>query len=241
MQGMIPFWKADHLRISLFSDKFWNVDPAIIFTEIFALVPETSSNTRATGEAVAVGVWSSNRVEVRRTINRIDCILLPTPTSQPELPLLSDVASLLPVFTSKLSDWAQNQTQEVVRIALGCGGILEVADITEGYKKLRDLVRVIKIDVDRFRDFSFQVNLSTQSKGQQELLLNRLTTWAVVQAQLGIIGGPSTAVQNRSLCTCVIDINTDANRTIPLEKSGIKKLLDEICQEAIHLLDQGIE
>lgn len=238
---MIPFWKADHLRISLFSDKPWDVDPVKIFTEVFASDPETSSQKIAAGEATAAGIWSSGRVEIRRTINRIDCLLQPALPTHAELPLLSDVEALLPAFTALLSNWVQSQPQDVVRIALGCGGVMDVVDIKEGYIKLRDLVRVIKIDVDRFSEFLFQVNLSKQSINQPELLLNRLTTWSVLQAQMGIIGGHPMAVQNRSLCTCVIDINTDANRSIPLEKRGIGKLLNEMCLETIHLLDQGIE
>lgn len=241
-QGLIAEWKADHLRVSLFSNKPWDVAPEAIFAGVFANAPEATSQKLSAGEATASGNWSSGRVEIKRTINRIDCILQPPLPTQPELPLLSAIDALLPQFASVLAEWATNQSQDVVRIALGCNGLMSVTDVNEGYRKLHDMVRVINVDAERFRDMQFQVNLPAQSKSDQELLLNRLTTWSAIQVQAGIFSpGAVQAVENRHYCVCSIDINTDGDRTTPLFKSGIGVLIAEMCQEAIVILDQGIE
>lgn len=241
-QGLIALWKADHLRVSLFSNKPWDVAPEAIYADVFANAPDATSQKPAAGEAIASGNWSSGRVEIKRTINRIDCILQSPLPTKPELPLLSDVEALLSQFASLLSGWATNQSQDVVRIALGCNGLMSVTDVNEGYRKLHEMVRVINVDAERFRDMQFQVNLPAQSKSDQELLLNRLTTWSTVQVQAGIFGpGAVHAVENAHYCVCSIDINTDGDRTIPLLKSGIGVLINEMCQEAIGILDRGIE
>lgn len=239
---MIAAWKADHLRVSLFSNLAWDTSLAKVFADVFGVDPESTSQKPSSGEATAAGNWSPGRVEIKQTINRIDCILQPLPPNSPEMPLLLDIGVLLPQFSSLLGKWAMGQQQEVVRIALGCGALLEAEDVRSSYLKLRELVRVIDVDVERFRDMQFQVNLPIQSRVFPELILNRLTRWSAVKVQAGLItGGATQPFLARQFSVCAIDFSTDGDRTIPLPNMEIGPLLEELSVEAVEILDGGLE
>lgn len=240
--GMIASWKADHLRYSLFGERPWDVSPEKIFADVFSVAPDTTSQQLAAGKSMASGNWSAGRIEVHRTINRLDCFLRPTPAPQFEMPLLSSLGTLLPEFTALLANWTMQQSQEVVRIALGCGGLLAAESVEDSYRKLREMIRVISVDAERFRDFQFQVNLRTKSKNDVDLLLNRITNWSAVQFQATLSGaGIPQTVQTMHFCACAIDVNTDGDRTTPLNKNTIRPVVEELCQEALGILDEGIE
>ncbi len=241
-KGLIASWKANHLRISLFSDIVWDVAAEKIYLDVFGLEPEETSQKPTSGEATAIGDWSSGRMVVKRTINRIDFVLQPIVGTAPEIPLLSDIGRTLTKLSSLVAKWTSQQAQDVVRIAVGCGAYLPVADTDESYRTLRDLIRVIKIDAERFRDLQFQVNLSIQSKTEPELRLNRITNWASVRMEASFLSpGALQPMQSQYFSTCTVEVNTDAPRTTPIEKNTVELLIDEACRETLEILDRGID
>ena len=241
---MIASWRADHLRVSLFSGVLWNAEPASVLADAFGVQPESTSQKATVGESNAVGRWASLRVEVRRTINRFDFILQPIPDLQQDghVPSMSGLEELFPRFTSAVGRWITGQSQEVIRVAVGCGGLLATDDVAQTYLKLKQLVKVVEIDADRFRDMQFQVNLPVHAKTDPDLLLNRITSWTSIRVEAKLIGpAAEQALAPSHFVTCTIDINTDAARTAPFEMRVVGDLLAEMCQGAIEVLDNGIE
>lgn len=241
-QGLIASWKANHLRISLFSDKAWDAAVEKIYLDVFGIESEEASQKPAAGEATATGNWSSGRMLVKRIINRIDFVLQPVPGPDPELPLLSDIGSIFPQLSSLVAAWTLRQAQDVNRVAVGCGAFLPAGDTNESYRTLRDLIRVIKIDTERFHDFQFQVNLHLQSKIDPDLLLNRITNWTSLRMEGSFINlGVSQPIQSKYFSACTAEVNTNSARTTPIQKNIVPLLIDEACRETLGMLDRGID
>ena len=241
--GMISSWKADHLRLSLFSDKSWETAPEVIYLAIFGEQPESVGQKPMLGEATAEGIWKSKQVSVRKQINRLDIVMQPAVTATPEMPaLLSSIDTLLPTLATATAKWCSANEQDIFRIAVGCGGMLEVHDRNENYRTLYELVKAIKIDVDRFKDFNFQVNLPVTSLSVEGLTINRLSNWSALEMHTGIFGAGSTNIAATShFCRCISDVNTDGERTSSLPKDKIQTLIDEMSNLSIKILQEGIE
>ena len=171
---------------------------------------------------------------------RLDAV--PDPQQVPQLTTLSDVGELFPKFTSRVGQWIAVQTQEVTRLAIGCGALLPAEDVAQSYLKLKQLIRVIEIDAERFRDMQFQVNLPVKATAVPELLLNRISSWAAIGVHLKLMTPTAEQLSVMSyFTTCSIDVNTDAARVGAFEVSLLPQVLGELCQKAIEILDNGIE
>lgn len=235
-------WRADHLRISLFSDIAWGSEAAQIFQSIFSIEPVETSRKPAIGVSSASGSANDGRLTVTRTINRVDVVIQPEGESSVPTPMLDNVEFRLNQLRELVSRWATVQQQAIVRIAVGGRIFLPTADIVESYKKLKELVQVIQIDVERFREMQFQVNLARKSTVIPDLNINRLTVWGSVVVATGLIEGAaiSRPMLDQTYCTCTIDMNTTQTVTVPFQTNEVVALLSEVCSEAIAVLHGGI-
>lgn len=239
----IAFWAADHLRISLFCKQpVWEISIEDVFQAIFGAAPDET--TKRSAELIASANLDTYRAELKRTFNRLDCVIQPLPSGVPEFQVLENIEHLLNPFVDQVVKWAGTQPEGVVRIAIGLGGLLRVDDVKSGYVKLKELVRTVAVDVDRFRDFQFRVNLPQQSEFVERMMLNRLTTWSVVQFH-SLPFSPTTPIPlpatNKFYCACAVDVNTDADNTELMTSSQLEKLFAEMKAEVVKLLTDGVE
>lgn len=242
--GLITSWRADHFRVSLFSGVNWDFEPKAVFASVFGIQPESTGQKASLGESSAVGSWDSLRVEVKRTLNRVDFIVQPVPDQLQvvQLPTLSDLGELLPKFTSIVGQWIAGQAQEITRLAIGCGALLPTENNAQSYLRLKELIRVIEIDAARFRDMQFQVNLPVKATAVPELLVNRISSWAAIEFHFKLMAPTAEQPAVTSyFSTCSIDVNTDAARVVAFDPSVLPLVLGELCQKAIEILDNGIE
>lgn len=235
-------WSADHLRVSLFASELWTEAAESIFSGVFDSEPESITNRSAASESSAVGIWDELRVEVKRTFNRIDFILQAIPTeSVGPMPMILDVEVVMPKFSSLVAKWAAIQTQGVVRIAVGCNAFLQAKSVKDSYFKLKELVKVIDIDVDRFKEFRFQVNLPTPSSVSPDMLVNRLSNWASVSLRAALMGVEAPRYfDDKYYVSCSLDVNTDSERTQSINSELIEKLTEELSLTCADILDSGI-
>lgn len=234
-------WSADHIRLSLFGSEGWSASIETVFSEIFGGVPESITNKPSINESSALGVWNDLKLEVKRTFNRIDFIIQQPSLDGVPLPLIKDVQTVIPIFTSLISKWAALQGQEVVRIALGCNAYLLSSNIKDSYLKLRDLVKVISVDVERFKEFRFQVNLPISSTASNDIIINRLSNWAAIILRSGLIMPAGTQTFNEDYyVSCTLDVNTDGERTEPITRELIEKISNELSSNCVDILIKGI-
>ena len=242
MDVMDTTWSADHLRVSLFFSDIWSVPAEDVFFGVFGARPETITNKPTANEESAVGVWEGLRLEVKRTFNRIDFIVqdVPTDVAGP-MPLIKDVKSVLPRFSSLIANWASTQPKAVVRIALGCNALLLSQSVEDSYVRLKNLIKVIDIDVARFREFRFQVNLPKISSVSPDITINRLSNWASIAIRAALIGVEMPRYfDEKNYVSCSLDINTDGERTQPINADLIKKITEELSLISSEILDEGI-
>lgn len=237
----IASWKADHLRVSLFSKNNWTVDVSDLFRSVFKIDAEELVQRSGAAEVTASANLPHFRAEIKRVFNRIDCVIQPLIPTTPDFPLLDGIDKLMSEFVADFSSWASNQTEEILRIAVGGGGLLQVADVKSGYLKLKELVRTVNVDVDRFRDFQFRVNIPKQAECINNFNINRLSTWSVIQIHAGIVMGVGNPIQeNGCYCACIVDVNSDGDNKEALPREKITLLFEELRAEMFVLLSDGI-
>lgn len=242
MQALNDTWKADHFRMSFFSDSSWAESPESIFNNVFQVAPDSLVSKVGSSETVASGPWGEYTIEIKRIFNRVDVILRALPFQGAPISFISNIPDSLPTFVSFFKKWAANQDQTILRVALGCGAYFPVADVGSAYIMLKELIGVINVDVDRFREFQFQVNLPEASSVYHELLINRLTSWSSLVFRAGVVGSEqSQYFEENFYCACGIDVNTDGNRSEPILTSKIENLLSEITEIALKILSIGIK
>lgn len=235
-------WSADHLRVSFFARDVWSEPAESVFSGVFGAEPETITNKPAALESSAVGTWGGMRLEVKRAFNRIDFVLQAVPTEAVgPMPMIQDVKAVLPSFSSLVAKWASTQTQGVIRIALGCNAFLQSQNVQDSYIKLKDLIKVISIDVDRFKEFRFQVNLPRPSSVAPEIVVNRLSHWASIALRAALIGVEAPRYfDDTYYVSCSLDVNTDGERTEPINSTLIEKLTEELTFACSDILEAGI-
>lgn len=235
-------WSADHLRVSLFASDDWSASVDDVFSGVFGAVPELTTNRPAANEASAVGVWEGLRLEVKRTFNRIDFIVQDRPTeAMGPMPLIEDAKSVMPVFSSLIAKWASSQPKGIIRIALGCNAFLLSKSVEDSYVKLKGLIKVIDIDVSRFREFRFQVNLPITSSVSPDITINRLSNWASIAIRAALIGVEAPRyIDDKHYVSCSLDVNTNGERTQPINVDLIERIIEELSQNCAEILDLGI-
>lgn len=238
---MSTCWSADHLRVSLFKNDVWTEQADSVYTEIFGGVPESITSKPNANESSAQGSWEGLRIDVNRAFNRFDFILQEVPSEALPVPLINDIQIVLPKLTAAVFKWASLQPRGIVRIAIGCNALLQSDSAKDGYIKLKELIKVIPVDVDRFREFRFQVNLPVVSETYPEITINRLTSWAAIILRAGLLSpNKNNFFDDKYYVNCSLDINTDGERSQAIDNSLIDKLLNEMSSICISILDEGI-
>lgn len=213
-----------------------------IFFGVFGATAETITNKPAANEASAVGVWEGLRLEVKRTFNRIDFVVQDVPTDMMgPMPLIKDVRSVLPKFSSLVALWVSKQTKGVIRIALGCNAFLLSQSVEDSYVKLKGLINVIDIDVARFKEFRFQVNLPKTSSVSPSITINRLSNWASIAIRAALIGIDAPRYfDDKYYVSCSLDVNTDGERTEPINVDLVERITEELSLICAEILEVGI-
>lgn len=234
-------WSADHLRVSLFSNVAWPTPVEDIFSNVFESTPETITNKPAANEVSAVGSWDGLKLEVKKAFNRIDFVIQAVPSETEPMPLIKDVQLVLPRFSSLIATWVSVQPQGMVRLALGCNALLLSQNIEDSYIKLKDLIKVIDVDVGRFKEFRFQVNLPKTSSVSPDITINRLSNWASIALRAALLGIDAPQFfDEKNYVSCSLDVNTDGERTLPITGDLIEQLTEELSLICIDTLDVGI-
>jgi hypothetical protein len=238
----ISEWKADHIRLVLFSDSAWEAAAEGIFQEVFGDAPAESSLKRGIGESSATGTALGGRATIVRTINRLDFVLQGPLVEGEIMSLLDTVDLCLDRLLVAISGWAVTQLQPIVRVAVNGRMLLPTSSTAESYLRLSELIQVIEVDAARFRDFQFQVNLPEQSSVVNGLAINHLTAWGslVVGAELMQPGGAQQPALMQHFCSCITDINSDRENTKRMQPNEITAVLAECVEATKSVLLNGI-
>jgi hypothetical protein len=191
----------------------------------------------------AASVGQKSRIEIKRTLNRLDFIVQPRMDALQELipPLIQDAVAQLKTFVDVTNEWVRGQAVPVTRIAIGCGAMLEADGVVPAYTKVAALLPLLKIDPLLHRDLQLRLNSPVRSVSMEELPINVLGTWSVLFMSLGM-GDPRVAgnfSNTRHFVQCAVDVNTDAHRTAPIPAANLDALFSELFGLTLGLLNEG--
>ena len=135
------------------------------------------------------------------------------------------------LFAERLLNWLQFPSVAITRIAFGEVLRLPVANRTAGYRALGEFLPRIAPDPESSRDFVYQINRPRDSKSIRGVMVNRLSKWASMELNTGVIGSakPFASMQFVRL---ELDLSTDKDSEKDLSKD---KCLNLMFQELISL------
>jgi len=229
-------WKAEHVRLSLFSDGAWPGNAGEIFRNILNVEPESIVQKPAAGESIATGAEDTFAYEVRHAFNRVDVFLKAIPTDVPSFPLLEDIERSMRLLASRASVIFKDNVN-IIRIAIGASGMLEALTPSDAYKQL-SFFTSLRLNYDVHRDVNFQINIPTESSIVSGLTVNQLTVWNCPVVSLGTY--PVATPSRSYFCGCLTDLNTDGGRITPLNASSLEKILDELISKAAEIYRTGL-
>jgi len=235
-------WKAEHLRISIFATGSFPA-PKDIILNIFRVDVESASEKSFGAESKADGVWMDKKIEVRKHVNRIDFVLSPVAKDEFERDALDHWRADLPVFLNVVGDWLAVANIPVIRCAVSLVGLLPVDSRDDGYVEFGNYVRPVKVRVRDFSDINFQVNIPTTSGVVHGLELNRISSWAVAFAKVVSMGLAGNLMHSETTYAlrALVDINTSSERSEPLPTDALKKIILELSDSMVEILDKGVD
>lgn len=232
-------WKAEHVRLSLFSNGTWPGNAGEIFRNIFKIEPESIVQKPAAGESIATGAVDHFAYEVRHAFNRVDVFLKAISTDIPSFPLLEDIEGSMHLLASSAS-LIFKDNENIIRVAIGANGMLEVLTPSDAYKKL-SFFTGLRLDYDIHRDVNFQINTPTKSSIDSELTINQMTVWNCPTFSVVSLNAPPVSFPSRSyFCGCLTDLNTDGDRRTTLNVNSLEKILDELIAKAADIYRTGL-
>jgi hypothetical protein len=122
-------------------------------------------------------------MQMSTTGTRFDVILTVADTVDSGEVQVPSVGSYNETFTSffeSTSKWIGEANPPTIRVAFGGLLTFRTASREEAYAHLRDLLKSVRVDPENMRDFEYRVNWPSKSKVQQDLVLNRLTSWSAL-------------------------------------------------------------
>jgi hypothetical protein len=247
-------WFAMSLRITLFLKEAINVDaPPKWWEEIVGNPPEAESRQRAQGLFQQDGAFGRGRLSlaILSGNSRIDWIWRALGPEAPsyEFPVLGAFRETGEEFAGAMKGWLDKSSLAGIRLAFGAELAQPVDSVRDGYIKLGEhLKRAVKVDPES-TDFLYRVNRPRMTESMDHLLkINRLSTWAVMQARYinilmpgggEAIGQFATAPASQVICRLELDINSTADSSETMEALQLKRLLDEFLTFALEISERG--
>lgn len=237
-------WEAEQLRITTFHPL--NVEESVLsewWESITGEKPEQQSARPREGMLQMSGLLQENQLVVATQQGQVNALLLPPPqpliTRADGLPTLGLLPSALDALRSLAPPWL-TLTQPITRLAFGAVLVNPVPDLLAGHRFISQYLP-FDLDESNISDFFYQINRPRKSKDEQ-MDINRLTRWSVAQG--GIISfaiGLNEATRSYSdvqfVCRLELDINTQANRTTPINDE--LPLFKEMIEYAEEIAQKG--
>ena len=235
-------WQTEALRLSVFPD---NPDDAIKtqhWQSLIATPPETVSRPPQMLQVIEEGPWNNARLQVVGQPGQVHWRTFSATPKRKGPIAVGPFASAVPPFRALMERWLAESCPSVNRIAFGATLLLPTDSLREACRRLDGMLASVTIDSDGTRDFMYRINRRRGCAHDEALQINRLATWAAVQAiglEVAIGAGlPSArAAQAEHFCRLELDINT-----VPPQKIAQENLSSIFCglvDAATEIAEQG--
>jgi hypothetical protein len=239
-------WEAEAIRISLFSHETVNVTDAD-WREITGQ-DEAPSRRTVSGRRTLSGSFLAGDFVISAHADRTVCALSPAQPDRDTLeeariPTLGEWRSTLDNFLKATRDWVAKYPASVTRLGLGVTLLARYPDKESAYKMLLQLLKSVTGDPKRMRDLVFRINWQADSKVLNGLVLNRLTTWSVVELFIRTIAFESetASVTGQTPIIDILRLEMDHNTTQQWKETFGRKDLVYIYTELAGLAVENAE
>jgi hypothetical protein len=128
-------------------------------------------------------------------------------------------------------------------MAVGAVLLAPQPNLEDAYKSLLGMVESVEGNPAKMRDLVFRVNWPVNSTSVNGLMINRLTTWTVIQIRYQVqVGNANVLLDATPLSHFVrleIDHNTDAQRTQPFDQNRLVPIYGELANLALENAEKG--
>jgi hypothetical protein len=232
-------WGVETSRLSLFlsephaiSDKDW----AVITGQDEAETRQAVPGGRRLSGSVPNGV-----MHVSTTGARFDVVLTARAIddgAEMHLPFVGPYDETFATFFESTRKWIVYTSPRAIRIAFGAVLTYKVGNREEAYGYLRHLLKSMDVDPKNMHDLLYRVNWPLKSKVQQDLTMNRITTWTSVRLIHKLIEISGTALEDRGGAGHVdavrleLDHNTDEANKALFDQGGLIAIYSELVELA---------
>ena len=241
-------WLVESIRFTLFPLEHITGADLNWWSEVVGQPPEQKISQPRIGGVMEVGPFASAQLVLQIAPPRVDWNLIPIPNqANDNLPLTVDrFPASWDTFISSIKLWFHTPTCPIAkRIAFSSALILPIANLEEGYNLLVGLLPSVTLDPNNTADFLYQINRPRNSSIVPGIKINRLSNWAVLNAQqTQIFFGPGTIPeptlgQENLLIRTVLDISTPQQFMDSFSPSNLPEMLDELKTMAQELVING--
>lgn len=244
-------WQVESLRLTVFplpvsplSDPGW-------WNMLTGEVPHTETARAREGITVKAGLFTDSWLTNQVLPNRIDWLLTISPEAPPPenlIPTIGAFTDKLQVFLQLMFKWLElDSCPEIQRVAFGAVLHLPAIDKEAAYRQLISYLPSVRIDPVNSRDFFYQINRPRALKSHPDIIINRLSKWAVavfsmLDVNLSLNTAPTTVnkrIVGNHTCRLELDLSTDANRRIALPRSELVEILQELGDNTNNIVEQG--
>ena len=231
-------WGVELVRLSLFLS-----EPHAISDKDWAII--TGQQEAETRQAVPGGKRLSGSVpsgvmHMSATASRFDVILAAAAIVEGEEVQLPSVGPYDETFTSFFEStckWIVEVNPSATRIAFGAVLTCKAQNREEAYGHLRDLLKSLKVDPKNMRDLQYLVNWPGESKVEQGLVVNRLTTWGALRIVRKFLQISETAVEGGDTrhvdaVRLEMDHNTDEAKKTTFDQGKLIPIYSELVELA---------
>ncbi|MDE2885827.1 MAG: hypothetical protein OXO53_12150, partial [Chloroflexota bacterium] len=129
-------------------------------------------------------------------------------------------------------------------LAFGAVLILRVPDIQSGQEQLSRYLQLQPSQLDGSSDFLYQINRQRTSRVDEVIGINRLTKWSIMRGGgIALEVGPDAirrlASDSVVACRLELDMNTQADRSVPINSSQIGAILEELVEYGNEISEKG--
>jgi hypothetical protein len=241
MERLTRPWSARTLRLSLFLQSPSEIMDADTWEQATGQTPEIDQNQPRQQMRVQAGSIGTGylQLQFQGLAQRLDWVMGPT-TDAVEFGPVMDALS---TFNDVVRKWLVGTQLKSKRLAIGILAVIPAPDRIAAYTALRDFLPSVKIDAEHSRDLTYSINRPKPSRSLgQEVELNRLTRWGVLQIQTLTISNPSAIVPAlvggmHVFVEC--DNSTPAEQETPLDNASFADIYDELIEMALQNLERG--
>ena len=247
---VITGWDLQSLRATTFHPLGSSpIEDAQLWDDVVGERPLTVDSRPREGFARHVGELGDHQLMMVARADRIDWVLqpVPAPPSQPTAtpPTFGSESTALRSFQGLVGKWlAMESCPEITRLAFGAVMFSPVEDMESGLSELLEYTPLASVYSPECEDFLYQINRPRYAQAVQDVKINRLTKWSIMQFELISMeiapGSQHIATTSSGLARRLeVDINTSTSIEPIVPKEGSATLFEELVRLGLEIAKEG--